>query len=149
MSWVKVEGRSTPLADDVRVAFRSGDKKRHTGYALNMGIGFNVMERLGWNPDMRVDLYWGEGKDEGWCKVVHNERGRLVLRRKGGTHKSAINLACGQLPKYLKRQSLPVRHADFSVVGGDLLVKMPEEIMVASVVAHRKPKQNGVFATQM
>ena len=129
MSWTKVEGRSTPLSDDVRIAFRDGDKKRHAGYAVGIGIGVNVMEKLGWNADMRVDLYWGDGKDEGWCKIVHNDRGRLVLRRKGSTHRSAINLACGQLPAYIKRERLRAQHTEFNVLGGDLLVRVPAEMI--------------------
>lgn len=141
MTWIKVEGRSTPLADDVRISFRPADKRRHLGHALNLGVGFDVMTKLGWNAGIRVDLYWGHDKNIGWFKIVHSERGRLVTRRKGDTPRSAVIIACGQLPAYIKRQPLPSQHADFSVVGGDLLVRLPDEMIVTNTA---KPRTNGI-----
>lgn len=91
MAWAKAEGRlKSAKTNTVRISVREVAFHRRTPGTRNsvvFYIGFHVAQKSGLTAHARVNLFWGEGKDRGWCRieVAHNGRFKIFPTRSRGT----------------------------------------------------------------
>lgn len=124
MSWAKVKGRHSFVGRDVRLVMGLDTRGKRT---MQVSIGCDVWQKLGWNDGVRVDLYWGEGKDLGWFKLEAGAHGRFGLRKKGRGPNACLRISFKHMPAHLAAGPIATTIAKHLLPpGGELYVELPE-----------------------
>jgi hypothetical protein len=142
MSWSKVDGRQSFTRDVVRIALRQSAIRGVTRISLELNIGSNIWHALGWNRDCRVDVYWGEGKDFSWIKIVRSDSGRLKLRGGTKSDKSGLYTGIVGLSGHVIRKAVSAMNAKHVILGDELLIKIPA-VMWSPYEKKARPQANG------
>lgn len=123
MSWNKVKGRHSYVGRDVRLLIGIDSRGNRN---MQVSIGCDVWQKLGWNDGVRVDLYWGEAKDLGWFKLEVNAQGRFGLRKKGHGPNACLRISFKHMPAHLAQGPIETTIAKHVLPpGGELMVELP------------------------
>lgn len=91
MSWDKAEGRLLAAKiDTVRLSVREVKRDRRTKGTRNsliFYIGNKIGREMGLSACTRINLFWGSGKNDGWCRIEVAAEGRFSIRQ---THRGGV-----------------------------------------------------------
>ena len=88
--------------DTVRLSVRPVARVSRTKGTRNnilFYVGYYIGADLGWSASARVNLFWGEGKDEGWCRIEVAHDGRLKIKQGGKRTIGSFFFKTHQYPK--------------------------------------------------
>ena len=141
MGWMKAEGRlMSAKTDTVRISVREVAFHRRTPGTRNriiFYIGFHVAQKCGFSSQARVNLFWGDGKDEGWCRLEVAHDGRFKIFPTHGGHVRELSGFFFKTQQHPLNGGVPMTATECGHIiapDGALLIKPPARFWKSNVV---------------
>lgn len=126
MGWKELtRKRGRHLAPD---AVRVGVHNSRHGFRIRFVFGPDVVQRLKWKVGTRVIVRCGVGEHFGQVQLCADPRG-WTLKSPGKTDNGSLHFQIAELPDAVRRRSMPVMEATWTVTAqGVLQLTLPEGI---------------------